>query len=552
MRVSTANQEEEETIENQEIELLQRIEKDEVTLLSDCIYKDEGWSGSILERPALDRLRADSMDNKFEVLYFYDRGRLSRIFVHQEIVIRELEKLGIKCISLHDISGDTHEEKLMGGVMGLFHEYERLKITERMRIGKFRKVKENKKLLGYNPLYGYNYLPRIKKGENARDGSFVINEEESKVVIQIFEWAADGLSKYVIRDLLFEAGIMPRKRKSKKWSLGVIDRMLRDTTYIGEHYYNKSESVPTKNPRKDTRYRKTVKGSRVTRPKEEWLLVKVPKIINKDLFDKVQEQLARNKRTSKRNNSKNKYLVGGLIECPCGYSRTGDPANGSTYYRCTDRLNNAKGTRECFEKSINVPVLDNLVWSNVKDLLQQPQLVFEQAKKWQEGSSPLQIRIEALDQRLTKLDENEIRYAKMYGEGVMSEHIYKEHVADIQETRKRIHNEKTAINDEMMNKPKIPLNELVEGVIKLVEDLDFDNKKKLIQKLVKKVVATKQEVSVWGLIPIFATGNTNESDRNYEANDKTQCINNDNQSEVGLDVKHRNCGVAECRQVYPV
>src|SRR5690606_21494947 len=104
------------------------------------------------------------------------------------------------------------------------------------------------------------------------------------------------------------------------------------------------------------------------------------------------------------------------------------------------------------------------------------------AKKWQEGSSPLQIRIEALDQRLTKLDENEIRYAKMYGEGVMSEHIYKEHVADIQETRKRIHNEKTAINDEMMNKPKIPLNELVEGVIKLVEDLDFDNKKKLIQK----------------------------------------------------------------------
>lgn len=51
----------------------------------------------------------------------------------------------------------------MGSVMGIFQEYERLKIAERMRIGKVRKVRENKKLLGYQPKYGYDYYPRIKK-----------------------------------------------------------------------------------------------------------------------------------------------------------------------------------------------------------------------------------------------------------------------------------------------------------------------------------------------------------------------------------------------------
>lgn len=72
------------------------------------------------------------------------------------------------------------------------------------------------------------------------------------------------------------------------------------------------------------------------------MMVKVPAIVTPELFKKVQEQLARNKRYAPRNNSKNKYLLGGAIYCPCGLARTGDPANGSRYYRCTDRLNNGK------------------------------------------------------------------------------------------------------------------------------------------------------------------------------------------------------------------
>lgn len=95
MRVSTANQEDEETIQNQDMELVARVEADGNSLLPDCIYKDEGWSGSILERPELDRMRADARDKKFDILYAYDRGRLSRIFIHQEVILGELREVGI-------------------------------------------------------------------------------------------------------------------------------------------------------------------------------------------------------------------------------------------------------------------------------------------------------------------------------------------------------------------------------------------------------------------------------------------------------------------------
>lgn len=182
------NQEEEETIKNQYMELVQRVKVDGHLLTPDCEYKDDGWSGTILECPGLDQMpEADALDGKFEILYFYDRGRISRRYVHQEIILDGLRDAGIECISLHDINGDSHEERLMGGVMGIFAEYERVKIAERMRIGKLRKVRENKSSSATTRKYGYDYLHRIKSGPNARDGQFTINEEQAKAVRLIFE-----------------------------------------------------------------------------------------------------------------------------------------------------------------------------------------------------------------------------------------------------------------------------------------------------------------------------------------------------------------------------
>jgi len=554
MRVSTQNQEKEETIGNQELELLARIAEDADSILnSDCIYKDDGWSGMILERPGIDQMQADALDKKFDVLYFYDRGRISRKHYYQQIVFDVLDKANIKYISLHDVNGDTDEDKLAGNILGLFAEYERTKIASRMRIGKLRKVREHKKLLGYNPKYGYDYLPRIKKGLDERDGQFVINDLQAKTVVSIYQWSASGMSKHAIRDKLYENRVIPAKAKRNIWSTSVIDRLLRDSTYMGVHYYNKTESVETKNHRNpDLKYRKVVKGSRIQRPKDDWLMVNVPVIIAPELFHKVQQQLLRNKKTSRRNNSKNSYLVGGIIECPCGYARTGDPANGCLYYRCCDRLNNPLGNRKCFLPGVNATVLDSLVWENLKKLLTQPQLVFEQAKRWQEGMSPLQLQSENLKERLVRLNESESRYAKMYGEALMSEQIYRDNMMTINSSRTAIADEMTIVEKELAGKPLVPLEQLVDGVIKLVEDLDFNQKKQIVQKTVTKVIATKEEVTVWGRLPVLALQEVGSDVKYSHSKDETQRENSRKLSEVELDVKYRHRRPPQRRQIHPL
>ncbi len=527
MRVSTENQEKEETIKNQHMELMERISKDDAYLAPDCIYQDEGWSGAILERPSLDKLRSDAAEKKFDILYIYDRGRISRLFIYQEIVIQELNKLGIEVISLHDINGKTTEEILMGQVMGIFHEYERVKITERMRIGKIRRVKENKKLLGYQPRYGYDYHPRIKKGPDTRDGFFTVNQKQADTVRLIFGLSGGGMSKYGIKMELHRLNISPLKCKSKYWSTSVIDRILRDTTYIGEHYYNKTESVETKNPRKIEKYRKNLKGSRVARPKSDWLMVEVPAIIDKETFDKAQVQLARNKKFSKRNNNKNHYLLRGLVYCSCGMARTGDPANGSRYYRCTRRQTMAKLEQgDPCKHGINVPVMDDLVWSSIKQLLLQPDLLIDQAKKRQAKASPIDEQIELSKARLKVLDEKHVRYIKLYGEGDLTEKDYKNQKYELDEQREMILSELRGLEDEKSNYSTLPLDKLLSGVVKLVEELDAESKDRIIQKIVTKIIATKEEVTVWGKIPVLSDG------------------------KIGLNVKYRHRRTAKCWQIH--
>lgn len=527
MRVSTNNQEQEQTIKNQRMELDSHLEKLGYVVSPELVYADDGYTGAVLARPELDRLRNDAANGKFDELYAYDRGRLARVFYLQELVINELNKLGIKYYGLHDINGDSPSDKLMGGVFGLFHEYERVKIAERMRLGKMRKVKSDKKILGYNPKFGYDYIHKIGKGPNARDGKLVVNEEQASIVIMIFELYASGMSKHEIQRILFDNKVLPLKAKRTVWSTNVIHRILTDSTYIGIHYYNKTQAIPAKKTRNPEAYSKTVNNSRKPRPTDEWLPIKVTPIIDEKLFTAVQERLLLNKKTYSRNR-KNPYLLAGLVYCECSTSRSGDPGNhGYRYYRCNDRLNQRLLTRKCYEKGVNVSILDEIVWSNIKELLLQPELVLEHAKKWQADASPVEKQINQLSNLISKYDEKELRLTKMYSEGVMKDFLYKDEVAIINEQRANTLSEIQALQESIKDKPTLPLEELVEGVVKLVQDLDFTKKKVIIEKLVKKVIATKEAATVIGYIPILGSGGNN--DTHY---------NKFNEKEVGLNAKH--------------
>ncbi|HUC96327.1 MAG TPA: recombinase family protein [Candidatus Saccharimonadales bacterium] len=533
-RVSTELQKDEETVQNQLTEIRRVIAEDGNSLLDSCEYIDEGWSGAILERPSLDIMRQDAREKKFDILYVYDKGRLARKYVYQEIVIEELANLDITFKSLHDINGTTPEEQVMGGVMGIFHEYERVKITERFRIGKLNKVRSGK-LLGYQAPYGYDYVPIRGKGVDKINGKFVINEEEAEVVKMIFEWI--GIECVSIKEVvrrLYDLGVMPKKQKRDTWSTGPIHRMLKNETYIGKHFYYKSESCITSNPmartQKKYQHRHTMKGSRKIRPREEWLEVKAPRIISDELFNQATAQVKSNGKHSQRC-KRNPYLFGSLIQCPCGATRTGEGQNGHFYYRCTDRLLKFPKPRTCFEAGVNVQVLDSLGWNKLVELMTSPKLLKEQLDRYSRENIPKigqDSQKNELNGVLKLLEEEERRYVKAWGMGTMSEKIYSDQMNSVFRRRKELSDQLTRLdNDKVTELQKVDLNTFVKPFKQFLTNLSYEDKLFTVRKIVDKVIATKEQVTICGMIPIYAVG----------------------QEKVGLDAKYRNRRLAERWQI---
>lgn len=250
-RVSTGRQENEATIESQLDEIRAKIQADGNILPPENIYIDDGWTGEMLQRPSLDGMRDAAQEGKFQILYIYDRGRLSRIYAYQEIIIEELIDKGIEFVTLHDVQATTPEEKVLQAMQGVFHQYERVKIAERMRRGKLYKAR-NGVLINGHSIYGYDYIRKnevitngIKQVNPAR---YEINDEQARVVRMIFGWVgSERVSLREVRRRLYDKGIAPRKQKSDFWTQGPIIRLLQNEAYAyGIIYYNKSEAIVAK------------------------------------------------------------------------------------------------------------------------------------------------------------------------------------------------------------------------------------------------------------------------------------------------------------------
>jgi site-specific DNA recombinase len=75
-RVSTDKQQQQQTIESQVIELKKQIARVGHVLVKE--YIDDGHSGTMLDRPALEALRKDAKGDVFDAMYFHSADRLAR------------------------------------------------------------------------------------------------------------------------------------------------------------------------------------------------------------------------------------------------------------------------------------------------------------------------------------------------------------------------------------------------------------------------------------------------------------------------------------------
>jgi site-specific DNA recombinase len=505
-RVSTSNQEEQQTIQNQIHSLSEFAKKNNYTIVEE--YIDEGWSGDMLARPALDRLRQDAKNKVWEAVLIYDPDRLARRYSYQELVMDELKEAGIEIMFITVSAPKNSEDKILHGVRGLFAEYERAKITERFRLGKLRKVRDGH-ILTTKPLYGYNYIPKLDK----RHGYYEINPEEARVVKLIFSWVVnDGMTLRAIVKRLQQVGIKPQRSKRGVWNTSTLSTMLRHKGYIGEAHYGASYAVVPEKPLKIEKYKKMKKTSRKLRPKEEWITIPIPAIIEPDIFERAGRQLKTNFTFCNRN-KKNEYLLSGKVQCICGRQRHGEGYYNkpNRYYRCDDRTLNFPLPPTCKEKGVNALLADELVWKKMAGLMSSPELLAEQVSRWfknrhTKASSAL-VDVEALKKEVEKLKGQVERYNKGYGAGVFNLEQLKDYTTPMRDKigqlEAQISNTTREAKQTQLETPSSrEMEAFAAKAKKTLQDLKFAAKRGIILNTVEKVIATKDYLQVNGYIPL--------------------------------------------------
>src|SRR5512137_407822 len=188
-RVSSERQKEEGTIASQTTSLLEYAKAHELSVPAEWIFEDEGYSGAMLARPGLERLRDLAAEGQIEAVLIYAPDRLSRKYAYQVLLMEEFLRHGVETLFLKSAGAETPEERLALQFQGMIAEYERAQIAERTRRGKRYRAKTGCVNVLCGAPYGYRY---VKKSEHSQ-AFYEVVEAQAEIVRRVFSWYTQAL-----------------------------------------------------------------------------------------------------------------------------------------------------------------------------------------------------------------------------------------------------------------------------------------------------------------------------------------------------------------------
>ena len=457
-------------------------------------YVDGGYSGTSYERPEFQRLMNDAKLKKFDLILVYRVDRFFRNNKDLLNVVYELEGIGVNIRSITEpFDTSNYLGKFVLSLFGSIAELERNTFLDRSKTGKLRRYREGYYSGAQPAKLGYNYNKETKKLE--------INEKEAETIKSIF-------SLYNHSD----SSILKVTRKLRKLGYGakegslmredVVHDVLRDPIYVGRWYANRFG-----------------KGGKL-KPRNEWIEVKVPRIIDDELFERTQQLLQTRKNYCERN-AKYNYLLQGLIKCgDCGNTVAGSAdkqlqvRNGKSYgpyfklyYRCTHFVKNKfDKIVKCRLKYIQAQKLELAVWQKIEEVLQNPEIIEKaiqnETRIKAKGSKSLKKEIERIDLQQRGLIKEEQRILEAYRQNIISIDQLKEQIDTIKKAKENF--EKTVLEMKTLLQQQDDKTEIVEAIdyikkINLgISKFNYETKKKMLH-----LLNTKIKINITGLIDIF-------------------------------------------------
>lgn len=373
------------------------------------IFADKGISGtSALKRDEFQKMIHMCKRKQIDMIITKSISRFSRNTVDCLNYVRMLRQLDVDVFfeeqGIH--SKDAGAEFYIT-IYGSIAQSESENISANVRWGIQQRAKEGKVHFAYSRFLGYKEGP---------DGKPMIDEEQVDTVKFIFNEYLLGSSLADIAKSLTAKGIKTPSGKSG-WNGSTVRTILSNEKYKGDALLNKtyiSDCISKK-----------VKKNNGERPMY-YVENNHPSIIDKDTFNRVQEELAR--RTSKRKVKQvgtkteqgkysSKYALTELLICgECGtpYRRCTWTASGERkiVWRCINRLD--YGKKYCHHSpTIEESVLQNAIVTAIMNNSQQSSDVLSilkehirigiQADEVEDNSLELLIEIAKLDEKYNEL-----------------------------------------------------------------------------------------------------------------------------------------------------
>lgn len=334
------------------------------------VLMDGGFTGSNMNRPALQQLIQDAEAHIINKVVVYKLDRLSRSQRDTMHIIEDiLMPNGVGFVSMTE-SMDTSTPLgiAMVGILSAFAQLERSNIKMRTSLGKEARVKSGLyKGSGKIPI-GFRY--------DAQQQKLVVDEYEAQVVREVFERYCSGATASSIATYLVH--IYFRERYT--WYSNNIKEMITNPIYIGIQRYLGNEYNVTDSP----------------------------KIIDEDLFNKAQAEHARRSaknKTKPQSPQSHLTLLGGIVWCGCcGERMTPIVSRGVRRYKCYTHSIKWKGvpTHECHNRTWRTTELNDIIFNEIKKIKFTSTKSTAQKKAVTEREVLLN-KIRSLDEQMEKL-----------------------------------------------------------------------------------------------------------------------------------------------------
>ena len=526
-RVSSERQREEGTIDSQVACVSDFAREHGYTVPAEWVFRDEGYSGSVLARPGLERLRDLASEGQLESVLVLSPDRLSRRYAYQVLLLEEFSRHGVETVFVKSVKGDTPEEQLLLQFQGMIAEYERAQITERCRRGKRHRARNGCVNVLSGAPYGYRY---VKKTDHS-DAYYEVLDGEALIVREVFRRYTEELASIadIVRWLNREA--VPTRRGAARWERSTVWAMLRNPAYMGLAAFGKTQSRERRKVTRPLRRRggfSSRDSAHEERPCEQWIGIPVPPLVSTATFELARERLQENKRLSRRN-TKQPSLLQGLLVCGnCGYAlyRTSTRTSKRRiyYYRClgSDNYRHPEG-RVCNCRPIRQDYLDTLVWDAVLSALSDDSLVqgeIDRRMEQQQNHDPARQREETIAAELKRVRCAVDKLLDAYQEDLVSLPELRARMPALRNREGALVNELQGVRAQLMSSARVAAIEASVGDFRQylavhAHKLGVAERQKVLRLLIRDVTVGDTTITINHSIPVD-DGETQLQTRCYE------------------------------------